>query len=253
MPATSCSPRAASSSSRTRGSSRRCAPSRTRPSSTRSAAPPRPRTRRIARFAEEPFVGRTERELAWRMESLLHEARRRGARRSRRSSPPARTADRRTRCPGDRRIERGGDDRGRRGLPYRRLLLRLHAHVRSPASCRTTSRRAYDVVRRAQEAGLAAVRAGADSAAVDAHRPRRDRGRGPRRRVRPRSRPRRRARRPRAAVAERRVAEHARRRQRRHRRAGRLPPRPRRRADRGSGRSSPTTAPRCSPPSPRSS
>ena len=65
---------AGSSSSRATASSRSCARSRTRTSSTRSAARPRSRTTAFERFADEgDVVGRTERDLAWRFEQLLHE------------------------------------------------------------------------------------------------------------------------------------------------------------------------------------
>ena len=55
-----------------RASSRRCAPSRTRASSRRSGALPRSR-RRSSGSWRGPFVGRTERDVAWGIEQLFHE------------------------------------------------------------------------------------------------------------------------------------------------------------------------------------
>ena len=63
------------------------------------------------------------------------------------------------------------------------------------------ARDAYELVRSAQEAALAATRAGADVREVDRRRPRHHRAGRPRRPVRPRPRPRRRARDPRGPAA----------------------------------------------------
>jgi Xaa-Pro aminopeptidase len=120
----------------------------------------------FARLAEEPFVGRHERDLAWRMEQLLHEA--------------------------------GGEDlafpiivaSGPTGgsphaVPGERVIgpgetVTIDAAARFGGYCSDCTRtfvtgdlpdelaRAYDVVLEAQLAGLAAVRSGADGVAVDA-------------------------------------------------------------------------------------
>jgi Xaa-Pro aminopeptidase len=116
-------------------------------------------------LAREPFAGRTERELAWRMESLLHEL---GGEEVAFSvivaagptggSPHA--------VPGERRVGTGETivvDAGCRVDGYCSDCTRTFVSGELPGDLR----RAYDVVRRAQEVGLAAVRAGADSAAVD--------------------------------------------------------------------------------------
>ena len=117
------------------------------------------------RFAEEPFVGRTERELAWRMESLLHEA---GGEEL--SFPPivasGPTGGSPHAVPGDRRIGVGETivvDAGCRIGGYCSDCTRTFVTGELPDDLA----RAYDVVKRAQETGLAAVRAGADSADVD--------------------------------------------------------------------------------------
>ena len=94
----------------------------------------------------------------------------------------------------------------------------------------------YDLVLRAQQAALDAVRAGPDGPRGRRRRARSDRRRGPRRPLRPRARPRRRARGPRGAAARAHGHRRAGGRQRRDGRAGRLRARPRRRADRGSRR-----------------
>jgi Xaa-Pro aminopeptidase len=117
------------------------------------------------RFAGEPFVGRTERELAWRMESLLHEAG--GEELSFRpivASGP--TGGSPHAVPGDRRVGVGETivvDAGCRIGGYCSDCTRTFVTGELPDDLG----RAYDVVERAQEAGVAAVRAGADSAAVD--------------------------------------------------------------------------------------
>jgi Xaa-Pro aminopeptidase len=118
------------------------------------------------RFADEQFVGRRERDLAWRMESLLHEL---GgdepsfpvivAAGPTGGSPHA--------VPGDRVI-----------VPGETVV--VDAACRIDGYCSDCTRtfltgelpeelaRAYDVVQEAQLVGLEAVRAGADSADVDA-------------------------------------------------------------------------------------
>lgn len=119
----------------------------------------------FARIAEEPFVGRSERDLAWRMEQLFHEL---GgeelafpvivAAGATGGSPHA--------VPGDRPIERG-------------QTVTIDAACKFGGYCSDCTRtfltgdvpdelaHAYDVVLQAQLAGLAAVRPGADGVAVD--------------------------------------------------------------------------------------
>jgi Xaa-Pro aminopeptidase len=117
------------------------------------------------RFAAEPFVGRPERELAWRMQSLLHEL---GGEEAAfdvivvggpaGASPHA--------VPGDRPIGRGETvvvDAGCRIGGYCSDCTRTFATGELPAELV----RAYEVVRDAQAAGLAAVQAGVDSKTVD--------------------------------------------------------------------------------------
>ena len=83
----------------------------------------------FARLAEEPFVGRTEKELAWRLDSALPRARRRrpglpdDRRRRRERRDAARTRGRQPDLRGD-----DGRDRLRRGA--RRVRVRLHADLR---------------------------------------------------------------------------------------------------------------------------
>jgi len=117
------------------------------------------------RLAGERFVGRTERELAWTMQCLLHDlggeeaafdiivaAGPTGA------SPHA--------VPGERRIEPGETvvvDAGCRVGGYCSDCTRTFA----TGKLQPELARAYEVVRRAQERGLAAVRPGADSKDVD--------------------------------------------------------------------------------------
>ncbi len=107
-------------------------------------------------------------------------------------------------------------------------------------------RDAYELVLRAQQAAVAAVRPGPTGREVDAVARDDDRGGRPRRALRARARPRGRPGRPRgpAAVAHR--FRSARRGQRRHRGARRLPPRRGRRPHRGSGDRHRVTAARCS-------
>jgi Xaa-Pro aminopeptidase len=118
------------------------------------------------RLAEEPFVGRTEQELAWWLESLMHElgadgpafevivaAGRNGA------FPHASS--------GERVIEPGQTvvvDAAARLDGYCSDCTRTFATGSLPDELV----RSYDVCLRAQEAGLAAVRAGAGGRAVDA-------------------------------------------------------------------------------------
>jgi Xaa-Pro aminopeptidase len=118
------------------------------------------------RFAEERFVGRTERDLAWRMASLLHDLGGEDvafdvivAAGPTGGSPHA--------VPGDRLIEPGETvviDAGCRVGGYCSDCTRTFLTGELPDELQ----RAYEVVRQAQEKGLAAVRAGADSKAVDA-------------------------------------------------------------------------------------
>ena len=145
-----------------------------------------------ARFAEERFVGRTERELAWRLDELFHEL---GAdapafetivASGPNSAQAARAADR----PHDRGRR---DGRGRRGRDGRRLQRRLHAHVRHrPAAGRAEDRLRGDARgpagRPRSDAGRRHRRGRRRRGA------RQDRGGRLRRELRPRPRPRRRAR-----------------------------------------------------------
>jgi Xaa-Pro aminopeptidase len=118
-----------------------------------------------ARFAEEPMIGRRERDLAWRMTSLLHELGGEDvafdvivAAGPSGGSPHA--------VPGDRTVGPGETivvDAGCRVGGYCSDCTRTFVTGELPAELA----QAYDVVKRAQETGLAAVRAGADSAAVD--------------------------------------------------------------------------------------
>ncbi len=119
----------------------------------------------FTRFAEEQFVGRAERELAWRMETLLHEA---GGEEL--SFPPivaaGPTGGSPHAVPGDRKIGVGETvvvDAGCRIGGYCSDCTRTFLTGELPDDLA----QAYDVVERAQETGLAAVRAGADSADVD--------------------------------------------------------------------------------------
>ena len=119
----------------------------------------------FARFAEERFVGRAERELAWRMETLLHEA---GGEEL--SFPPivatGPTGGSPHAVPGDRKIGVGETvvvDAGCRIGGYCSDCTRTFLTGELPDDLA----RAYDAVAHAQETGLAAVRAGADSADVD--------------------------------------------------------------------------------------
>ena len=122
---------------------------------------------------------------------------------------------------GDRARPAGRDRLGRQA---RRLLLGLHAHGRRRRAGDAEAREAYELVLDAQLAGLDEVRAGGRRHGVDAVARDMIDGRRPRRALRPRPRPRRRARDPRGAAALVSVDDDAAGRQRRHRRAGRLPP-----------------------------
>jgi Xaa-Pro aminopeptidase len=118
-----------------------------------------------ARLAEEPFVGRSERDLAWRMEQLFHELGGDGlafpvvvA-----SGPTGGSAHA---VPGDRVVQPGETvivDAGCRFGGYCSDCTRTFLTGELPAELR----RAYEVTLEAQLAGLAAVRTGADSGAVD--------------------------------------------------------------------------------------
>jgi Xaa-Pro aminopeptidase len=119
----------------------------------------------FARLAGEPFIGRTERDLAWRMEQLFHEL---GgeelafpvivAAGSNGGSPHA--------VPGDRVIEQGQTvtiDAACKLGGYCSDCTRTFLAGDVPAELRG----AYDAVLEAQLAGLAGVRAGAEGVAVD--------------------------------------------------------------------------------------
>jgi len=118
-----------------------------------------------ARFAEEPFVGRSERDLAWRLQSLLHELGGEStafdiivASGPTGGSPHA--------VPGERVVGAGETivvDAGCRVGGYCSDCTRTFLTGEPPEELR----RAYDVVRRAQETGLAAVRAGVDGVSCD--------------------------------------------------------------------------------------
>ena len=124
------------------------------------------------RFAEEPFVGRSERELAWRLDAAPPRARRRRAALRHDRRRQARTARCRTRVPTDRPIEPGETLVDRRGRQGRRLLLRLHAHVRDGPASRPSSPDAYDVCLDAQLAGARRDPPGHDGVDADAERAR---------------------------------------------------------------------------------
>jgi Xaa-Pro aminopeptidase len=120
----------------------------------------------FARLAAEPFVGRTERELAWRMEELFHEL---GAERAAFSVVVAAGANgaRPHAEPGDRAIEPGEMvvvDAGCVVEGYCSDCTRTFATGPLPPELA----RAYDVCLEAQEAALGAVHAGANARAVDA-------------------------------------------------------------------------------------
>ena len=122
-------------------------------------------TEAFARLAEEPFVGRTERDLVWRMAELMHEGGADDAAFSTAvgagetgSSPHA--------APGDRRVEVGETvvvDAGCRVNGYCSDSTRTFVTGELPAELEE----AYDVVLRAQLESLKAVLPGADGKAVD--------------------------------------------------------------------------------------
>jgi Xaa-Pro aminopeptidase len=119
-----------------------------------------------ARLAVEPFVGRTERELAWRLEQLFHDL---GAERLAFPVIVAGGANgaRPHAEPGDRTIERGQTvvvDAGCVVNGYSSDCTRTFATGEVPPELA----HAYDVCLGAQEAAVAAVRAGANARAVDA-------------------------------------------------------------------------------------
>jgi Xaa-Pro aminopeptidase len=118
------------------------------------------------RLAEEPFVGRTERELAWWIESLMHELGADGA-----AFDVIVAAGWNAALPhassGDRVIEAGQTvvvDAAARFEGYCSDCTRTFATGDLPDELA----RSYDVCLRGQGAGLAAVRAGAAGRAVDA-------------------------------------------------------------------------------------
>jgi Xaa-Pro aminopeptidase len=120
----------------------------------------------FSRFVEGPFVGRPERELAWRLESLLRESGGEDL------SFPVIVASGPTggsphAVPGDRVVGAGETivvDFGCRVGGYCSDCTRTLVTGELPDDLA----HAYDAVKRAQEVGLAAVRAGADSGDVDA-------------------------------------------------------------------------------------
>jgi Xaa-Pro aminopeptidase len=120
----------------------------------------------FARLAQERFVGRTERELAWRMEELLHEEGAHGV-----SFPAVVAAGVEGATPhakpGDRTIEAGTTvvvDSGAVLDGYCSDCTRTFATGQLPDELE----RAYDVCLEAQLAGLASVRAGVGGADADA-------------------------------------------------------------------------------------
>jgi Xaa-Pro aminopeptidase len=122
--------------------------------------------RTYERLAEEQFAGRTEKELAWRMEQLLHELGADGlafpvdvAAGPTAASPHA--------VPGDRVVEEGElvlVDAGAMLDGYCSDCTRTFA----VGGVADSLREAYEIVREAQQAGLDAVRAGAAGRDADA-------------------------------------------------------------------------------------
>ena len=158
------------------------------------------RTRPSRGSPRSAFVGRTERELAWRMEHALPRARAPTARVPDASSPPAPNGANAARGARRPRGRGGADRRRRRRRVARRLLLGLHAHVRCRASSPTSCARRTTSACARSSPGLDAVRPGVTRRRRGRGRARRDRGRGLRRAVRPRPRPRRRPGRARGAA-----------------------------------------------------
>ena len=122
--------------------------------------------RAYERLAGQPFTGRTERDLAWTMEQLLHEE---GAEALAfpiivASGPNA--ANPHT-VPGDRRVQRGDTVDRRRRCALRRLLLRLHADVRRRRALRSARGRVPARPRRAARRP-AGGRPGIEAKAADA-------------------------------------------------------------------------------------
>ena len=162
----------------------------------------RSRARRIARFAEETFVGRTERDLAWRLDELFHElgADGAGVRDDRRRGPEQRA--RRTRGPATARsrpARPSSSTRARKLDGYCSDCTRTFATGPLPERLRE----AYEVCLEAQLAGLEARARRGDGRRGGRGRARRDRRRRLRRGVRPRPRPRRRPGGPRGAAGSR--------------------------------------------------
>lgn len=122
-------------------------------------------TEAFARLAEERFVGRSERELAWRMAEIFHDL---GAEEA---AFPVVVASGETAAsphalPGDRRIERGEvvvADAGCRTGGYCSDCTRTFATGSLPGELKE----AHAVVLEALQAGVAAVRPGADGVQVD--------------------------------------------------------------------------------------
>ena len=163
----------------------------------RASSPTRP----TATSRERGLAGRTEREVAIAAVRLMED---RGAEGP--SFPPIVAAGAHGALPHavprDVEIPRGHARGGRHGRAARRLLLRLHAHLRHRRRSATGRAEVYELVRRAQEAALEAVRAGRRrvrrstpwrATIIEAA--------GPRRALRPRARPRGRARGARGAAA----------------------------------------------------
>ena len=184
----------------------------------RSGAPPRSSDAVYEALSHETIVGRTEVEVAWWLERTMREH---GAEALAFDSIVAAgvNGSRPHADPADVAIEEGTlvtVDMGCVVDGYRSDCTRTFATGDLPAQLEE----AYGLVAQAQLDGLAAVRAGAFGPDVDAASRVGDRRGRPRRCVRPRARPRRRARHPRGAEPAAGVDRHARRRQRRHRRAG---------------------------------
>ena len=174
-----------------------------------------------AAFAEERFVGRTERDLAWRMEQLFHEHGAHGIAFELivGSGPTGALPHGR---PTDRVVEPNTTvvvDAGCVFGGYNSDCTRTFATGDLPDDLA----QAYDVCLRGQLAGLDAMRAGVSRRGGGRGGAARDRRRRLRREVRPRARPRSRPARPRGADGATRVDGRARAGQRDHVRAGHLP------------------------------